>query len=175
MPAAMPIASEITQYGAAIGSTVPELMKLVIRPARPPTHGPARRPPRTVPIESRNSGSFNVVASAWPAQSMAMQTGMRTIASVFSLNLNASSTPKVKPLLVPWSPKASTLLLRGLDRGLRQHQHGPRRAGAPAAPARRYGGRRPPDDDSGRQGREPGGRGGPSRRQSPDGRTRRSG
>ena len=97
MPAAMPMASDITEYGAAIGSTVPELMKFVMRPARPPTQGPARRPPSTVPIESRNSGNLRVLATAWPAQSIAIQTGMRTMARVFILTLNALRMPKADP------------------------------------------------------------------------------
>ena len=91
------MASEITEYGAAIGSTVPELMKFVIRPAMPPTQGPARRPPNTVPIESRNRGSLRVLAIAWPAQSIAIQTGMRTMARVFILTLNALRMPKADP------------------------------------------------------------------------------
>src|SRR2546430_1179884 len=121
MPAAMPIASEMIEYGAAIGSTVPELMKFVMRPAMPPTHGPARRPPSTVPIESRKSGSFKVLAIACPAQSMAMQTGMSTIASVFILTLNALRMPKVN---LPKKPD-------------RQKRHIRRRVGAACQSPRR--------------------------------------
>src|SRR5712692_7019642 len=74
-----------------MGSVVRALMRLVMKPARPPTQGPARIPPRIVPIESRKRGSLRPVAIACPAQSIAMQTGMRTMPSVFSRNLKADS------------------------------------------------------------------------------------
>src|SRR5438067_707609 len=134
-------------------------MKFVISPASPPTHGPARRPPSTVPIESRNRGSFSVLARAWPAQSMAIQTGIRTIASVLSRNLNALSTPKVIP---SWSlvDEAVTLLLRAVGCGRGHRQHGPGRPGRAASATGGHGAGRAAPHHSRRQGREPrGGRG----------------
>jgi hypothetical protein len=50
-------------------------------------------------MESRNRGSLSVVAIAWPAQLMAMQTGIRTMASVFILSLKADSQLKLRPSL----------------------------------------------------------------------------
>src|ERR1700730_8713077 len=155
MPAATPIASETIAYGAAIGSTVPELMKVTIKPEMPPTQGPARIPPSTVPIESRKSGSLRVLAIAWPTQSIAMQTGMRTMARVFILTLNALRTPTTGPpsdesgkvvsgqFIVP--PKASrqqallrmTISQGGPRRSAGEHQHGPGRARPHPAATRR--------------------------------------
>src|SRR5438105_12437835 len=72
-------------------------MRLVMKPAMPPTQGPARMPPRMVPIESRNSGSFKLVAIAWHTQSIAMHTGISTIPSVLNRSLKAFS----KPIAIP--------------------------------------------------------------------------
>ena len=55
-PAAKPRATETMQYGAAMGSMVPALRRLVMRPAIPPIYGPAMIATNTVPIESRNNG-----------------------------------------------------------------------------------------------------------------------
>src|SRR6266851_587081 len=132
-------------------------MKFVMSPAMPPTHGPARRAPSTVPIESRNKFRWSVLATACPAQSMAIQTGMRTMARVFILTLNALRMPKADPSYkAPYGsvlirrPDAAPCQLRGTAqnrrrghcRGAWQHQHGPGRAGARAAEARGHCARR---------------------------------
>src|SRR2546421_12215247 len=89
MPAANPIPSETSEYQAAIGSTVPALMKLATKPESAPTQGPARMPPRTVPIESRNTGRLSALSIERPAQLIPIQTGIRTMARVLSRTLKA--------------------------------------------------------------------------------------
>ena len=104
MPAANPIPSETSEYQAAIGSTVPALMKLAMNPESAPTQGPARMPPRTVPIESRKRGRLSSLSMERPAQSMAMQTGISTIPRVFRRNLNADSQAMVLVLALSIGP-----------------------------------------------------------------------